>query len=87
MSDQVPAQIVKVFGTKVWIESDFAGARHVMVQHDDGESKPFTYASFHYDWRYTSNSSTKQLAEKVAEMLGATAPIEHKTRLPQKESP
>ena len=28
------AKLVGVYGKKVWIESDFFGSRHVMVQHD-----------------------------------------------------
>nr|CDM12472.1 hypothetical protein [Vibrio vulnificus] len=40
------AKVVMVFPRKVWIESDIMGSRHVMVQHDDGVSLPFTYCSF-----------------------------------------
>ncbi len=58
------ATVVKVFEQKVWIESDFLGARHVVVQHDDGVSEPFDYCTFNYDYRYTSNGSTLAQATK-----------------------
>lgn len=72
------ATIVEILPTKVWIESDMFGGRHVVMQHDTCE--PFTYASFRYDYRYTSNSGTFNAAEALALQLGATEPIEHKTR-------
>ena len=73
------AEVVKIFDTNVWIESDFFGSKHVMVQHD-GESEPFTYCTFNYDYRYTSNSSIKVQAEKMAISLGANEPVEYKAR-------
>lgn len=69
------AKIVKILPTRIWIESDFAGARHVVLQHEGHE--PFRYASFHYDYAYTSNSNTVFRAEKLAKELGAVEPIEH----------
>ncbi len=80
MNEIEKATIVKVFDRKVWIESDFLGSRHVMIQHDDGESQPFTFATFRYDWRYTSNSSVIACAESLARDLGATDPIKHQSR-------
>jgi hypothetical protein len=67
--------IVKVYEKKVWIETDFMGDAHVMVQHDDGKSEPFTYCSFFYDQRYTSNSSIRASAINMALSLGATEPV------------
>ncbi|HAS6077998.1 TPA: hypothetical protein I7141_19155 [Vibrio vulnificus] len=73
-------EAVKVFRRKVWIESDITGAKHVMIQHDDGVSKPFTYCSFFYDYAHTSNANIKAQAEAVAHSLGANYPIEDRTR-------
>lgn len=70
------AGIIKIYSKTVWIESDIFGARHVMIQHDDGVSDAFCYASFFYDHRYTSNSTTMQCAKKLAISLGAKEPIE-----------
>jgi hypothetical protein len=54
------------------------GARHVVMQHQGYEA--FTYASFHYDYAYTSNSGTHAAAEALARSLGAAEPIEHRNR-------
>lgn len=72
--------LVSVYDTKIWIESDMVGARHVMVEHQVPGCEPFCYASFHYDYRYTRNSGTHQTAEALAKSLGATEPIEHRSR-------
>lgn len=72
------ATIVEILPTKIWIESDLFGGRHVVLQHETCD--PFTYASFSYDYRYTSNSGTLNAAETLALQLGATQPLEHKTR-------
>lgn len=71
--------IEKVFQTKVWIESDTLGSRHVMVQYE-GREEPFTYATFFYDYLYTDNANTRLAAETLAISLGATAPVEHRPR-------
>jgi hypothetical protein len=73
-------EIVKVFARRVWIESDFSGDKHVMIQHQDGESEPFCYCSFHYDYAYTSNSAIREQAERMAIQLGAVEPVEYKSR-------
>lgn len=73
-------EIVKVFARRVWIESDFSGDKHVMIQHQDGESEPFCYCSFHYDYAYTSNSVIREQAERMAIQLGAVEPVEYKSR-------
>ena len=70
--------VVHMLETKVWVENDLFGGRHVVLQHEGCD--PFTYASFFYDWRYTSNSFTLNAAETLARQLGAVGPIEHKHR-------
>ena len=74
------ASIVEIFPMKVWMESDFFGNKHVMVQHQDGSSAPFTYCTFHYDNHYTCNSMTWEMAEKIAIALGAKESVERKMR-------
>lgn len=69
---------VRILPTRVWVENDFFGGRHVMLQHEGLE--PFTYASFHYDWRYTSNSGTWDAACRLAASLGAQEPVESRMR-------
>ena len=70
------AKIVKILPTRIWIESDFFGARHVVLQHEGYE--PFRYATFNYNYAYTSNSNIVARSEKLAKELGAVAPIEHR---------
>jgi Zn-finger protein len=74
------AKVEKVFDRKIWIEDGIMGDKHVMIQHQDGESEPFCYCSFYYDYAYTSNSAIRDAAEKMAEALGGKSPIEYKTR-------
>lgn len=74
------AKKLKVFERKVWVEEDIMGDRHVMIQHQNGESGPFCYCSFYYDYAYTSNSTIREAAERMALSLGAEAPVEYKTR-------
>lgn len=72
------ATIVKIYPTRVWVENDFMGGRHVMVQHEGCEA--FEYATFNYDYRYTSNAGTWDAARRLALALGATEPVEEKVR-------
>ena len=72
-------KVVEILPTKVWIESDLMGARHV-VMHHEGFGEPFTYASFHYNYAYTSNSGTWDAAHRLALQLGATEPVEQRQR-------
>lgn len=74
------ANVVKVYDKKIWIESDFLGDKHVMMQHQDGASEPFEYCTFRYDHRYTCNSMIWDAAEKIAIAMGASEPVERKTR-------
>jgi len=83
LSHQAPpaapdAVLVTLLPTKVWVESDLFGGRHVVLQHEGCE--PFTYASFFYDWRYTCNSMTWDAATKLAVSLGAVEPVESRRR-------
>ena len=74
------ASIVEIFPMKVWMESDFFGNKHVMVQHQDDNSEPFTYCTLYYDNHYTCNSMMFEMAEKIAIALGAKKPVERKIR-------
>ena len=71
-------EVVEILPTRVWIESDFFGSKHVMIQHE-GED-PHCWCSFYYDYRYTSNSSIRREAELMAVRLGATEPVEERVR-------
>ena len=71
---EVAATLVSICPRSVWIESDWFGARHVVVQHEGCE--PFRFASFHYDYRYTDNAGTLRNATRLAVALGATEPVE-----------
>ena len=73
------ATVVEILPTRIWIESDMMGARHVVVHHK-GFGEPFTYASFHYDYAYTNNSGTWDAAHRLALALGASEPIEQRQR-------
>ena len=73
------ATIVEILPTSIWIESDMMGARHV-VMHHQGYGEPFTYASFHYDYAYTSNAGTHSAAHSLALALGAKEPVEQRQR-------
>lgn len=73
-------EVVNVFDRKIWIESDSFGSKHVMIQHDDGESEPFQYCSFYYDYGHTSNSVTLESAKRIALSLGAVEPVEVRHR-------
>ena len=72
------ATIVKIYPTKIWIESGMMGERVVVIQHEGCE--PFDYATFAYDYRYTSNYGTMNAAQNLAISLGATDPVEQKLR-------
>jgi hypothetical protein len=71
--------LVEILPTKVWIESDVMGSRHV-VMHHEGFGDPFTYASFFYNYAYTSNAGTWDAAKTLALAMGATDPIEERRR-------
>ena len=73
-------EIVEVYPTAIWIESDLFGGQHVMVQHQAPGREPFCYASFYYDYAYTSNSSIRAAAERLARQLGASDPVEYRAR-------
>lgn len=70
------ATVVKVYPTAIWIESGWCGERRVMMQHEGCE--PFAYATFGYDYRYTSNAGTWAAAHALALSLGAKEPVEQR---------
>ena len=78
MSTLPVATVVEILPTRIWIESDMMGSRHVVLQHQGFE--PFTYASFFYDYIYTSNVGTWEAAQRLALSLGATEPVESRQR-------
>ena len=73
-----PIKIVKFLPTKVWIEDNVMGDKHVMRQHDGRE--PFCYCSFYYSYEHTSNSTIHDEAVAMAKRLGATEPVGFKQR-------
>ncbi|TDS82597.1 hypothetical protein EDF71_107233 [Comamonas sp. JUb58] len=78
---EVPTvRVVKILPTKIWIESDFFGDRHVMVQHEG--HKVAQVATVRSCYGYTDNSSTRHLVELIAKSLGAVDPIERRSRDP-----
>jgi hypothetical protein len=72
-------KVVEILPTKVWIENGICGERVVVVQHEGLYA--FDYAVFNYDYAYTSNARTHSEAEKCALSIGATLPIEHRSRI------
>lgn len=72
------ATVVEILPTRIWVESGMMGERVVVMQHEGCE--PFDYATFGYDYRYTSNGGTWDAAHRLAVALGATEPVEHRQR-------
>lgn len=72
------ATLVEILPTAIWIESGMMGERVVVLQHQGCE--PFDYATFAYDYRYTSNSGTWEAARSLAIALGAKEPVEQRQR-------
>lgn len=72
-------EIVKIYPTKYWVEKDFFGSSHIMMQHET--MSPFCYASFHYDYAYTSNSGVHAEIVNMMKRLGVEEKdIEYKFR-------
>ena len=78
MSGQSEIVSVELIPRSIWIESDLFGGRHVVCQ-DDGYP-PFTYATFNYNYAFTSNAGTWAEAVKLAVSLGAVEPVEERSR-------
>jgi len=74
------ATAVHLYRNAAWIEKDILGDHHVMVQSEAPGSPPHCYCTFHYDHRYTSNSSLDQAAESMALAIGASSPVERRFR-------
>ena len=68
--------VVEILPTAVWVESDILGGRSVMLQHQG--HAPFRYATFNYNYAYTSNAGTFAAAESLARSLGAGEVVEHR---------
>ena len=62
------ATIVEILPTAYWVESDFMGSKHIMIQHEGME--PFCYCSFYYNYAYTSNSGMHREAVNMMANLG-----------------
>ena len=76
----LPGQIVEILPTKYWVERDMLGASHIMMQHE-GLEQPFCYASFYYDYAYTSNSRIHRDVVYMMSRFGiAEADIEWRNR-------
>jgi len=54
MEEIKTVEIVKIYPTRYWVERDLFGSAHIMIQHEGMHS--FCYASFNYDYAYTSNA-------------------------------
>ena len=61
-------KVVKVYPTFYWVEKDLFGSAHVMVQHEG--MHPFTYATFNYDYAYTSNAGVHNTVVALMERMG-----------------
>lgn len=61
-------EIVKVYGTQIWVESDILGDYHIMMQHEG--DNPFCYVSFHYNYAYTSNAQIHMEIVNMMKRLG-----------------
>ena len=66
------AKIEKIYQLHIWVERDFCGSNHIMMQHE-GFGEPFCYAQLHYSYAYTSNSTIHTMTEKFMELLGVEA--------------
>jgi hypothetical protein len=71
--------LVQVIPTAFWIEDDILGDRHVILQHEGSDA--FVYASFRYDYAYTSSAIIRAQAKALAISLGATEPVEERSRM------
>lgn len=79
MTERLPiVEIVSIVPTKIWIECGIFGERYVVAQHEG--YPPFDYAVFNYDYTYTSNAGTLAAATKLAIEIGATEPVEMRSR-------
>jgi hypothetical protein len=79
MSEIRTVEIVGMYPTKYWVEKDMFGGAHIMVQHDT--MHVFEYASFNYDYAYTSNSGVHNEIVNMMKRFGiAEKDIEYKSR-------
>lgn len=57
-------QVVGIIPTKYWVEKGMCGDAYIMMQHEGFHE--FEYASFGYDYAYTSNAG---VWSEVVEMM------------------
>lgn len=75
-------EIVKIYPTKYWVEKDFFGGSHIIVQHEGMHA--FEYASFNYDYAYTSNAGVHSEIVNMMKRFGIEEKdIEWKSRMPK----
>jgi hypothetical protein len=68
MTQPKTADIVKIYPTRYWVEKDMLGGAHIMMQHE-GYHK-FQYASFGYDYAYTSNAGVHMAVVNMMKSFG-----------------
>lgn len=77
--DVKTVEVVKIYPTKYWVERDFFGSSHIMMQHEGYHV--FCYASFNYDYGYTSNAGVHTEIVHMMKRFGIIEKdIEWKTR-------
>ncbi|MCG3883251.1 hypothetical protein I3271_00955 [Photobacterium leiognathi] len=70
-----PVQINNI--TNVWAEDDFFGNKYIVIS--DGERSE-TIITLRYNYAFTCNGVINNLARKLAIQLGATEPVDFRTR-------
>ena len=71
MSNIKTAKIVEVIKLNIWVEKDMCGSSHIMMQHGNGEyGKPFCYATFNYDYAFTSNAGMHTQVVSMMKQFG-----------------
>ena len=61
-------EIVKIYPTKYWVERGMFGDAYIMMQHEDMHA--FQYASFGYDYAYTSNAGVHSEVVSMMKRFG-----------------
>ena len=62
-------KIEHVYKLNIWVEKDICGSSHIMMQHE-GFGEPFCYATFNYDYAFTSNSTMHMDITRMMEQFG-----------------
>lgn len=79
------ATVVRFYPNAVWIETDVLGDAHVMLQSEAPGCEPECVATIRYVYPFVDNGTRMRLAERVAEMMGATLPVDVRIRAPNAE--